>query len=212
MYEAVRLEQCRPSTRKEYRAQMEQFVFPEFGGAPVDRFTRSDMAKLHVKITTSGRRYRANRVRATVRAFYNWLKAAEVCKCENPAVGIAPNLETNREFYLEPQQFAAVFAALDAYAEKPGGEVAADCVRFLAATGCRSAEARNATWDQFDSKMTIWTKPASATKQKKLHRVPLARAAHEIFVRRFAGRREEQQFVFPDGDGSNPLKEIRSTC
>jgi hypothetical protein len=60
--------------------------------------------------------------------------------------------------------------------------------------------------------MTIWTKPASATKQKKLHRVPLARAAHEIFVRRFAGRREEQQFVFPDGDGSNPLKEIRSTC
>jgi hypothetical protein len=66
MYEAVKLEQCRPSTRKEYSAQMEQFVFQEFSRAPVDRFTRSDMAKLHVKITTSGRRYRANRVRATV--------------------------------------------------------------------------------------------------------------------------------------------------
>ena len=49
-------------------------------------------------------------------------------------------------------------------------------------TGARRGEVLGATWDQFDLEEGVWTKAASFTKQKKLHRVPLSAPARQLLA------------------------------
>jgi integrase len=46
-------------------------------------------------------------------------------------------------------------------------------LRLALLTGCRIGEAIGLTADQIDAARKLWIKPASTTKQKKLHIVPL---------------------------------------
>ena len=58
----------------------------------------------------------------------------------------------------------------------------ANAIMLALLTGARRTELLKATWDQFDLKAGIWTKPSSHTKQKRIHRVPLTPHAHELLV------------------------------
>ena len=51
-------------------------------------------------------------------------------------------------------------------------------VEFVILTGCRSGEARNATWDEIDG--DTWTIPGERTKTGKPHRIPLSSRALEL--------------------------------
>jgi integrase len=81
---------------------------------------------------------------------------------------------------------------------------------FIIATGCRAGEAKTATWDQFDPALTIWSKSASTTKQKKVHRVPLGPAAQAVLLRRRGLRQDGQKSVFPGKYGADHLRQLRS--
>jgi integrase len=79
-------------------------------------------------------------------------------------------------------------------------------------TGCRPAEARRATWAQFDLP-GFWIKPSSHTKQRKVHRAPLNLAAQELIesLRKLSpSDLKPADFVFPGprrntSGGSTPL-------
>lgn len=51
-------------------------------------------------------------------------------------------------------------------------------VEFVVLAGCRSGEARNATWDEIDG--DTWTIPGVRTKTGKYHRIPLSSRALEL--------------------------------
>ena len=51
-------------------------------------------------------------------------------------------------------------------------------VEFVVLTGCRSGEARNATWDEIEK--DTWTIPGERTKTAKPHRIPLSSRALEL--------------------------------
>jgi integrase len=59
-----------------------------------------------------------------------------------------------------------------ALSERPG--MAARCLEFTMLTGCRSGEARGATWREFDLAARLWTVPAERMKAGKEHVVPLS--------------------------------------
>ena len=63
---------------------------------------------------------------------------------------------------------------------------------FIAATACRSGEARLATWDEIDLDADVWTIPAGRTKTNRPHIVPLSRVA-------LAALTEARQYA--DGSG-----------
>ena len=164
-------------TLKDYRSQMERYVFPKWGRTPVDRLTRPEVASLHDRIRATGLKTRGNRVLATISSLYGWLQRERDYKGVNPATGIERTQEHGREIFLQPDQVARLKTALQEYAEDVGGrsrnnDVAADAIWFCLVTGARSGEVKRATWDQFDPALTVWVKPASTTKQRKLHRVP----------------------------------------
>ena len=96
---------------------------------------------------------------------------------------------------------AAPYGDLGGILARLGVSTAADVVRFIALTGCRSTEAREATWSEVDFDTATWTIPASRMKGGREHRVPLSDAAVAILRRQPPGR----PFIFVGRSGDKPL-------
>jgi integrase len=108
----------------------------------------------------------------------------------NPAAGIKRERPSERARYLNGEELARLLAVLDA---RPCPS--ADIIKLLMLTGARKGETMTATWDQFDLTAAVWTKPATATKQKRLHRVPLSDEAVALLRRMRAKNPTDALFV-----------------
>ncbi len=74
-----------------------------------------------------------------------------------------------------------------------------EAIRALLLTGSRKGEALGMRWDQLDLEGGVWTKPSSATKQKKSHRLPLNdRMVGKL--REIRASHADPVFVFPGRD------------
>ena len=101
-------------------------------------------------------------------------------RVDSPARGLRKNPEPKRHRYLSEKELKKLLETLDAHPNK----TAANAVQLLLLTGARRGEVLNATWDQFDLKGGVWTKPSAHTKQKKEHRIPLSAAAQNLLTGR----------------------------
>ena len=63
--------------------------------------------------------------------------------------------------------------------------------------------------EQFNLEFAIWTKPAATTKQKKMHRTPLSRAAVGFLRARTAALPEGCEWLFPGDVEGQPIEDIR---
>jgi len=174
-----------PSTRAEYRAMFDQWILPALGHLKVAAVTREDGEKLHRRITAEGKMRRANSVLTLASAVFEQAIVWRM-RTDNPIRGIRRNVEPGRERYLTPEEIERLMTTLDRWrARKPDS---VDVVRLAVLSGCRRGELLNATWDQFDLDNAIWSKPASTTKQRRAHRIPLSDDAVAVLRRRLAER------------------------
>ena len=140
--------------------------------------------------------------------------------------------EEGRERYLTEGEWEALERMLDAWPYKqfvpvgprvkgrqveerdlaepnPSAYLSCEAIRMFLLTGCRKGEALAARWDQIDLDAGIWTKPASSTKQKKLHRLPLSdRMVSKL--REIRASHADPVFVFPGKDRQAMLKAGRT--
>jgi integrase len=174
-FKAEMLAPLRPSTVADYVSILDQIVVPAIGKIKLASLKHDDIAKLH---RTYGAKhpYRANRIVALMSRVLNCAIRWEWITT-NVARGVERFPELARERYLTPNEIAKLSEGLTAHPDKP----AADLIRLLLLTGCRRGEALHARWSQFsdlDSDSgAVWTKPASTTKQRKLHRTPISSQA-----------------------------------
>ena len=79
------------------------------------------------------------------------------------------------------------------------------CLIFVALTCVRSGEAREATWEEIDWATRIWTIPASRTKNRKVHLVPLS--AEAIWILKHARERtgRTEGLIFPAERGGKAM-------
>lgn len=125
---------------------------------------------------------------------------------ENPVTGIDKFEEEKRERFLSQDEIVRLDAALTEYADERNdieGRDAADAIRLLLLTGARSSELLSATWDQFDFKRGVWTKPSSHTKTKKVHRVALSALVVDLLNGIRARRELPGRWVFPGRSGGH---------
>jgi integrase len=175
-----------------------------------------DIAHLHETVTAERGPVRANRILAVCSAMFGlalkplageakpWRDQAQ----GNPCRGVPRNPEHGRERFYSTAELAAISDALAIYA---GGESsAADCIRFITLTGCRPAEAMQATWAEFDAEPGFWVRPSAHVKQRRTHKVPLNPGALELIDRRRRGS-GISPFVFPGNPATEPLRDI-SRC
>ena len=105
--------------------------------------------------------------------------------------GIPRYPEDRRETWLTAEQVEDLLTALDNYSDQS----AANAIRLLIVTGAREGEVLSATWDQFDIKRGIWTKPSHHTKENRTVHVPLSEAA--MIVLRQVMERGDGLYLFP---------------
>jgi integrase len=163
-----------------------------------------DIAQMHRKISESivrygPRRVRANRILALASKMFSlslvplpgentpWRNPVQ----GNPCRGVERNHEEGREKFYSITELAAISDAIAEYQQGPS----ADCLRLIMLCGCRPAEAMGAAWQEFDEQPGFWIKPASTTKQRKVHRLPLGPPAIELLDRLRKNR--TGKWVFP---------------
>lgn len=189
-------------SQKDQSAMFRKSILPRLGPLKVRDVTFSDCERLH-RYLTKDRPIRANRVIEVLRRNFNlaikwgWLE-------RNPAVGIERNPEVKRERYLNLDEISRLLQALDKHRQR----TSCDAIKLMLFTGCRRGEALNAQWEQFDDKLTIWTKSAATTKQRRLHRVPVSSVVTNILMQR--RKHTNSKFVFESKNG-NPLTDVKKT-
>jgi integrase len=203
-FEAECLPRNRLTTRTNYLLQLNAEVRPALGKHKVREITFADVDRLHRRI---GRRAptQANRVLALLSKMFS-MAIRWQWRSDNPCKGIERNQENKRQRYLSADELARLVTALDACSDQQ----AADIIRLLLLTGARRGEVLAARWADFDPEFKTWRKPASATKQKLEHSIPLSEPAQVLL----AGLRKRAaascEWVFP-GYGGEHRKVIYKT-
>jgi integrase len=189
-FEAEHIDKLRHRTQSDYRGIIRNDIVPALGKLKVAAVDFEHVERLHRKITQRAST-QANRTIAVLSKMFA-LAIKWRLRPDNPCKGVERNREDARKRYLKPDELGRLTKALAEYPDQD----AADIFRLLLLTGARRGEVLGATWDQFDLKEGVWTKPATATKQKQHHEVPLNAPARQLLARRLS-KHDASPWVFP---------------
>jgi integrase len=181
----------RPATQRDYRQQIAADILPALGETKVAAVTFADVDSLHRKISKRAPTH-ANRVLALLSRMFT-MAIRWGMRPDNPVRGIERNTEGKRQRYASPVELARLSAALGELRDQG----AANAVRLMLLTGARRGEVLAAKWGDFNLDSGSWTKPASTTKQKKTHTVPLSDAACQLLGRMQDEADDGAVYLFP---------------
>lgn len=209
----------------EEKRVLDKDVLPAWGDRPVKDITRADVrALMNAKATgdedTKPAPVMANRLLAHVSHLLNYALDLDLLDA-NPAARLPKLPMTSRERVLTRDEQRALWryvtkgevpkAKPDApEAEAPTdpgwSEVTRDLFTVLLLTGQRLGEVARMKWADLDLRAAWWTLPATATKNKQVHRVPLSKPVVALLKRRRPTADEDaerQIYVFSTIPGSN---------
>jgi integrase len=156
----------------------------------------ADVEALHRKVSSVAPT-RANRCVSTLSKMMSLAIRWEM-RSDNPCKGaIERNAETKRKRYLKPDEFTRLSDALAAYPYM----APKFAIGLLVATGARRMEVLSATWSQFDIPARTWLKPATNTKQKQDHLIPLSGTAIDLLERLQPDPNRRTGYLFPGRAG-----------
>lgn len=223
-YVEVHLRHLAPPNAADQRSMMAKFIGPAWGNMLVTEVSAYDVELLLSKIAEGRARpakkkpnnrarklqgakptpVRANRVGEVIRKMFayaikwGWRE-------DNPAMGFRRRMETPRERYLSQEEISRLATALDAAQD----DRAAGIIRLCMLTGARVGEVRQARFEDFNLEHLSWTKPASTTKQRRVHRVPISDEVAAIVRQRRVAVLKGSPWLFPGDVPGQPVKEIR---
>lgn len=188
----------RTSTTREYRRVLFGNDTAAWRERPLASITRRDVIELIDAIDRRGARTAASLTCAYLRAFFNWCLDREMLE-QSPLQRLRLNRKkVSRARVLSPAELRSIWQAAD---EEPG--VFGPIYKVLMLTGQRRKEVAGMTWDELrdlETDRAIWQIPASRTKNKLVHLVPLAPQVSTLL-------REQPRtaaLVFPGGT-ANPV-------
>ena len=206
-------------------SMLRQMLEPAWGNRLVTDITKSDVAKF-LDFVAEGRPrpskqkpnnrarklqghkptpVRANRVGEVLRKMFT-LTVEWGWRADNPAQGFHRRIEHARERFLSPEELVRLAAVLD----KAEDQRAAAVIRMCMLTGARVGEARQARFEQFNLDYAIWSKPASTTKQRKIHRVPISQDVVTIIRQRALVVPSGNPWLFPSDTAiGKPVHDVR---
>lgn len=177
LFKAYKEEYAEIQLSENWRKQCEQlfqhYVEPEFGHRIVREVSRGDLTR---SITSHRSPHIQHHIKSLLSSMYSWGVALEYVP-ENIIRDIRVAKTKSRDRYLSGLEIASVYNAthklsspFDSYA------------KFLILSGQRRSEVARMTWDELDFEQKIWTLPASRSKNKCQHTIPLTSAALELLA------------------------------
>ncbi|MGE3888493.1 MAG: tyrosine-type recombinase/integrase, partial [Vicinamibacterales bacterium] len=175
--------------------RIDRYLLPAWKSRAVADITRQDVHAVLDGIAADGKPIQANRTQALISKLWNFAidrGHAAVNPCHRMAKR-AP--EVARATVLDDDALRALWRALDA----EGGDAAA-AVRLRLLTGARGGEVHAMAWGDVDLETGVWTIPATASKNRRAHRVPLAATALGILQARHADQQAKARQVRKPAD------------
>jgi integrase len=180
----------------QWRNTISTFVNPQIGALRVDQINTSHIAKLleqEIKKkdgTTAGtfwnvRTETATRVRQRIEVIFDWCKAHEYVKGDNPARlkgALGHLLPKAKKIQKKNHHPALPFQRIGEFLKDLRGHsgYSALALELLILTATRTSEVIGSKWNEFDLEKKIWTIPDERMKAGKEHRVPLNARVIEI--------------------------------
>ena len=190
-----------PRHARQWLSSLEQHAFPRLGRIAVREVTSADVLDAlrrvwHIRPET------ARRLRQRISAVMEWAVAMGY-RADNPCDRIAPVLGPQQDLVKHMQALGhrEVAAAIRTIQATGATEAVKLAFEFLVLTATRSGEVRGALWAEVDLAAGVWTIPATRTKSKREHRVPLSRRATEILAAARKLRGGTSALVFPSAHG-----------
>jgi len=149
----------------------------ELGERPIREISAADVLAVLRRVEAKGLIDTAHRLRAAIGEVFRY--AISTARAEiDPTYSLRGALQS-----LKPKHRAAITegkeigALLRAVADFKGQPTTVAALQLMACLFPRPGELRLAEWKEFDLDAAIWTIPASRTKMRREHRVPLPRQA-----------------------------------
>ena len=184
-YLEIAARKLRPKTLYENRRYLTDAYFKPLHDMPLDKITRRDVAAQLVRVEREHGSAAAHAARAKLSGFFAWALKSGLVETGNPVAATPiPEPSKPRDHVLTDAELAAIYTALPPESEY--GRM----IRLLTLLGARRQEIGGIAWPELDLDAGVWTKPASRTKNKREHKLPLPSAVLEIIksVPRMASR------------------------
>lgn len=192
--------------KRSWKGDQDQYrrYLESWGTRRLSNITKASVKALHIRVGTQNGPYAANRMLALLRGVFNFAIRERDLPLANPAVGIKPYAEEEREQRLNSDELPAFFEAL---AEEPN-ETARDYILLSLLTGGRKSNVLSMRWDEVHLDRATWEIPAAKFKNGKHMTVHLTRPALELLATRQASK--AGPWVFPAASATGHLVEPKS--
>jgi integrase len=173
------------------RSRLERLVYPALGAIPIREVRKSDIVRLHDRVSDENGAVAANRVVELLTAIMNWHETRSD-DFRSPIVRGMTTAEVARDRILTDDELRAIWRAAE------NGGMFGSLVRFLLLTGARRSEGAEMIWTEIAGR--DWALPAARNKVRQELIRPLSGAAFAIVD----ALPRAGEFVF-SRDGRRPL-------
>jgi integrase len=157
-------------------------VMPKLGERAIGEITGPEVLAALKPIEARGNQETARRLRSTISSVFRY--AIATARAENdPTAALMGALvlpkAKHRAAITDPAELGAFLRVLEGFDGQPETHAA---LKLLPLVFTRPGELRLAEWVEFDLENAVWTIPASRTKMRREHQVPLSRQALAILI------------------------------
>jgi integrase len=172
------------------------FARPTLGDVSVTAIRSAEVLAVLRPVEARGRYETARRLRSTIGSVFRFAIGSARATVD-PTLALRGALATPpakpRAAITDAKAFGALLRAIDGF---DGQLTTLAALKLMALLFPRPGELRGAEWSEFDLEAAVWTIPASRTKMRRPHRMPLPRQAVEILAALYKVT-GQATFVFP---------------
>ena len=182
-----------------WRYVMKTYVFPVIGDMPVSEIQTKDVVSVLSPIWRDINDT-ASKLIGQMSAIFKYAISMNMRTDPDPAdwdnrLSFVAELQYKRKSKSHPSLPHQRIPELVKFLRSKPDDIAAKCLLLIVWTGCRSAEARAATWDEFDLENGIWTAHEDRTKTSKAYVRHMPTALVELI--KSVPRNPNTNLVFP---------------
>ncbi|HAU0773235.1 TPA: tyrosine-type recombinase/integrase [Legionella pneumophila] len=190
---------------KQAKQQIDADIIPLLGDMELEKIQPRDITNALDKIVNRGSPIHANKVLSTLKQAFNYAVSRGEMTI-NPAATIRSRdiggIEKPRERFLTLDEIKTLWFFLDSDNSRVSLQIRT-ALKIILLTGVRSSELRLAKWNEIDFEQSLWTIPASHTKNAlvmKIHLTPLTQSLFELLK-----AETNSSFVIPGLNDEEPL-------
>jgi integrase len=170
-----------PKTLQKMRWLLD-LAYPLIGNRPIADLTAPELLEALRTVEARGRYETANRLRSTFGTIFRYAivtgRAQRDVAVDLRGALITPKPQ-HRAAILEPKALGGLLRAVDTHDGQPTVRIA---LKMLPHMFPRPGELRMAEWKEFDFEAAVWTIPASKTKMRRPHKVPLTQQVLDMLA------------------------------